>query len=219
MITDELRYTLLTDGPSDDALIPLLNWLLREQGVVRAVIPMWADIRRVLDPPRKLPERIRWALEWYPCDILFIHRDAEKQDPSQRLAEIDHTLESLKASRNLPPVETVPIIPVRMTEAWLLFDEQVIRTSAGNPNGKVKLELPKKETLEQVPDPKEVLYSLLKIASELHGSRLKKFSTRGSARRVSELLDDFTPLRSLNAFKALEHEIGNMIRKNKWDKI
>jgi hypothetical protein len=92
MMIDELRYTLLTDGPSDDALIPLLNWLLREQRMARAIKPRWADLRRLRDRPRNLTERIRWALDLYPCDLLFIHRDAEKDSPDHRGAAPAHII-------------------------------------------------------------------------------------------------------------------------------
>lgn len=34
---NELRYTLLSDGPSDRALLPILTWLLRQNGVTGAI--------------------------------------------------------------------------------------------------------------------------------------------------------------------------------------
>lgn len=46
---------------------------------------------------------------------------------------------------NALPAETtrhIPVIPVRMTEAWLLGHELSIRSAAGNPNGSENLELP-----------------------------------------------------------------------------
>lgn len=33
----ELRYTLLSDGPSDQALIPILTWVLVQHGVQCAI--------------------------------------------------------------------------------------------------------------------------------------------------------------------------------------
>jgi hypothetical protein len=111
----ELRYTLLTDGPTDDALIPLLTWLLLEQGVTCAVVPTWADLRHLRPKPRGLPERIRQALDLYPCDLLFVHRDAENQPPGLRRDEIERAIEVMRIQRPVPP--TVPVIPVRMQEA------------------------------------------------------------------------------------------------------
>lgn len=30
---DEIRYTLISDGPSDRALPPILSWILRKKGL------------------------------------------------------------------------------------------------------------------------------------------------------------------------------------------
>jgi hypothetical protein len=40
------------------------------------------------------------------------------------------------------PVRHIPVVPVRMTEAWLLADEFAIRSAPGNPNGTQSLDLP-----------------------------------------------------------------------------
>lgn len=211
----ELHYTLVTDGPSDDALIPPLTWLLREQGVACAIAPTWADLSRLRQRPRGLRERISLSIDLYPCDLLFVHRDAEHQSPELRKAEIRIALAECDAKVSLPPV--VHVIPIHMTEAWLLFDEQVLRWVAGNPNGQMTLDLPRIAELEHQPDPKEYLYERLRIASGLHGRRLKKFSTVGCASRVAERLETFAPLRTLSAFKALELDIDHMVREHGWD--
>ena len=43
----ELKYTLLADGPSDDALLPVLSWLLVRQMPETAIQPQWADLRKL----------------------------------------------------------------------------------------------------------------------------------------------------------------------------
>lgn len=75
---NQLRYTLLSDGSSDKALLPILTWLLRFHHVDCAIQSEWADLRRLPNPPRNLSEEIERSLELYPCDLLFVHRDAEK---------------------------------------------------------------------------------------------------------------------------------------------
>jgi hypothetical protein len=101
-----------------------------------------------------------------------------------------------------------------MLEAWLLFSEDSIRKAAGNPNGKVSLNLPSLRRLEDRPDPKRDLHDALRIASELHGRRLKKFRPRQAFWRVVEFLDDFSPLRSLSAFAAFEESIRQIAAAN-----
>jgi len=42
-----IRYTLLTDGSSDRALIPILNWLLRQHLLNHEIQSEWADLSRL----------------------------------------------------------------------------------------------------------------------------------------------------------------------------
>jgi len=98
-----------------------------------------------------------------------------------------------------------------MQEAWLLFNEHAIRAASGNPNGRILLNLPSLQEVEDIPDPKRVLHSLLKHASELHGRRLKDFNPSKQAHRVSEQIDDFHPLRQLSAFQVLENELSDLL--------
>jgi hypothetical protein len=210
----ELRYTLVSDGSSNDALIPPLTWLLEQQGVACAIQPTWADLSRLRPRPKGLGERIRSSLALYPCDLLFVHRDAENQEPASRRAEILTALEAFRETLAPPPF--VCVIPVRMMEAWLLFDERGLRWVAGNPNGTMALDLPRLADLEHRPDPKDDLHERLRIASGLHGRRLKRFSTTGSARRIADRLDTFAPLRILPAFQALEADISQVIQENGW---
>ena len=120
-----MKFTLLADGSSDRVLIPLLCWCLRRAGLEN-ISSEWADAGR-MPVARDLAERVAHAVDLYPCDLLFVHRDAEGEDPAVRRDEIRRAASALKYS-------LVPVIPVRMTEAWLLFDERAIRLAAGNPN-------------------------------------------------------------------------------------
>lgn len=94
-----------------------------------------------------------------------------------------------------------------MQEAWLLFDERALRRAAGCPNGKEDLAVPALARIEHVPDPKKCLHDALRRASGAHGRRAKRFRPHVHAHRLSELIDDFSPLRRLSAFQALEQEL------------
>lgn len=76
--------------------------------------------------------------------------------------------------------------------------------------------MPKLSGLEQLSNPKETLYSLLRQASDLNRHRLRSFNVARSARLVSMHIEDFSPLRRLSAFAALEEEVGEAIRENGW---
>jgi hypothetical protein len=206
----DLRYTLLADGSSDVALIPIINWLLIHRGVNSAIQGVPADLRRLRQPPRSLIERMHVAMDLYPCDLLFVHRDAEREPRELRVAEIAAAYAELSTRIGLPPV--LCVIPVRMTEAWLLFDELAIRHAAGNRNGRLPLDLPALEQLELLPDPKQHLHGLLRSASGLSGRRLESFRANERATRVSHLIDDFSPLLRLDAFAALDADVRRLIQ-------
>src|SRR5438067_10442591 len=138
----ELSYTLLGEGPSDRALIPILDWLFGQHLPDCAIQSAWADLGRLPQPPRLLAERISESLELYPCQVLFVHRDADREGHAARVEEVRRA-----AAMHLPhPV--VAVVPVRMLEAWLLCDELALRRAAGNPNGRQPLELPPANQLE-----------------------------------------------------------------------
>lgn len=209
----DLRFTLLSDGSSDQVLMPILVWLLRRHGVNRPIQPAWADLRRLPRPPVELPERIKTSLDLYPCDLLFVHRDAEGVSPESRKIEIVTALKE-RAGPSLP---VVCVIPVRMQEAWLLFDEPALRRAAGNPNGQQPLTIPRLQDLEMLVDPKALLYELLREASGLHGRRRKKFPVQAGARRVVEYLEDFSPLFILKAFETLDRTVKETVEGQHWN--
>ena len=180
-----------------------------------ALQPVWADTRQAhLPHPATLTDRLRVALDLYPCNLLFVHRDAEREPRSHRVAEIQRALELLPAAT--PPPQAVCVVPVRMQEAWLLFDEMAIKYAAGNGAFRDSLDLPPLKELESLPDPKTTLHEALRRASNVRGRRLHTFPVGQRARRVAELIDDFSPLRALPAFGALEHDVQNVVSKARW---
>jgi hypothetical protein len=144
------------------------------------------------------------ALDLYPCDLLVVHRDAEREPAENRLREIAEATRDL----NIP---VVCAVPVRMTEAWLVFDEAAIRRTAGCPNGTMPLGLPRLKNAESIPDPKEVLHDALKVASSLSGRRLKEL--RPDVRRLADLIDDFAPLRGVPSFRAFEESLRDALHR------
>lgn len=205
-----LRYTLVGDGTSDRAL---LRWTLLQTGTPLPLAPSWADPRRITAGSSGRAGRLRNALDLYPCDLLFVHRDAERQEPETRREEIRAALSDLS-----DPLPALCVVPVRMTEAWLLIEEAAIRHAADNPNGQVRLTLPALRDLENIPDPKQRLNELLRVACDLRGRRLDQFKRDEAARRVrvAEFVQDFSPLLRLPAFQRLQEETQALLREHGW---
>ncbi|NJN73717.1 MAG: DUF4276 family protein [Limnothrix sp. RL_2_0] len=203
---NNIRYTLLTDGSSDKSLMSIIDWLLESLEPEIAIQSEWADLGRLRTPPKKLSDRIVTSLDLYPCDLLFIHRDAENQPMEKRISEID---DAIKLINSQISVEYIPIIPIRMTEAWLLIDESAIRQAAGNPRGKNSLNLPLIKKIESISDPKVVLQNLLKEASNLPARRRQSISNH----RVATLITDFSPLEALSAFQKLKLNVIEVLER------
>lgn len=190
--------TLVAEGSSDEALIPLIEFVLDEHCRIPHVTTFAANL-----PSGKLHERIAQALILHPCDLLFVHRDADRESVSQRESEIRDAVRTTNAST------TICLIPVRMTEAWLLADEMAIRRASGNTSGTTQLELPPVSRLEAQADPKSLLFAALEKASELGLHRLRRFDKYQARRQISGFMDDHSVLRSVPSFVHFETQVRN----------
>jgi hypothetical protein len=207
-----LRHTLVSDGPTDANLLPIIDWCLKETGGVTLSEGRRAEFWRLPSKPESLADRMAKAIELFPCDVLFVHRDAEKESLHVRANEIRIAHAELVGRRVKVPA--VSVIPVRMLEAWLCFNEQAIRKAAGNPNGTSPLELPPLKRVESRPA-KDDLNRALRTASGLTGRRLKKFDTASAFWRIVDYVEDFSPLRSLSAFQSFEASVKHL-RESNW---
>lgn len=192
-----ITYTLITDGTSDKVLMPIINWIL-DQIDDLSYVPQYAEYS--LKPSAGLLKRAETAIGIYECDVLFVHRDAEAMPLNNRIQEISAQLRPLAKP-------FIPIVPIRMTEAWLLVEEKAIRSAANNPNGRTKLGLPGIRELENLQDPKDVLFEKLRQASDLPPRRIQKFKPEQCRHRVAELISDFAPLRKMSSFQQFENDL------------
>lgn len=189
-----VQLALIADGSSDEALLKPIEWAFTK-------LSPSSTLRRSIFRPRrppgcKLSEFVNEVLADYAPDLLFVHRDAEAQDPSLRRLEIP------SGDR------IVPVVPVRMTEAWLLIEEQAIRRAAGNPNGRMPIELPRLQRLEGLSDPKKLLHDALVTASGFAGRRRQQFDRAAAARSVADYIEDYSKLRALTAFQEFERALS-----------
>lgn len=197
---------MLADGTSDEPLAAHVAALARRHGVVLDVaVPDFAR----LDPPpgRTVSARLERLLRFDDAfDVLIVHRDAEGQSPAARRREIERACTAAGVAW-----PRIPVLPIRMTEAWLLLDEHAIRLVAGKPSGTHDLSLPSVVQLESVPDPKSTLQLALECACALRGRRLQEFKRDFPAhrRQLLERLDRDGPVRRLSAWRTLEQDVRN----------
>lgn len=202
-----LSTGLIADGSSDQVLIPLLTTLLGELLPDTGFQPpQW------IAPMGKktLAEKIDHALDTqqFQLDILFVHRDSENETPEKRMLEIS------KATPPHGPHPIVCVLPVKMTEAWLLTSANVIRKAVGNPHSNVQLQLPQASKIESC-DAKSVLFAALTGAAELGTQRRRKFKPESYRLRVAELTNDLSALREIPSFQQLEAALRSLLKQKK----
>lgn len=190
-----INISLVCDGSSDKCLeqivYPLID--LHFPYLTCRIVPAG----EVIPATEPLARRLLRTVELYRPHLILCHRDAEREQWSTRQAEIVTASESLS-------VPTIPIVPVRMLESWLLLDVQAIRAAANNRNGTVELNLPRPREIEGLPDPKEVLFDILRRATNLPPQRLRRFREHEARSRIAGFIGDVTVLRTLPAFVAFE---------------
>jgi hypothetical protein len=188
-----ISSTLLADGSSDRMLIPLI------QNAMRELYPdlKFSDVAFSSTKGSSLAERVVKTIEYYSCDLLFVHRDAEKQPPDNRFEEIQNAV-GVKF-RN----KAIAVVPVRMTESWLLSNEGAIRSAVGNAKGISNLGIPLAHKIESC-DAKIVLDTALINAVDHNARRRRKFYPQDYRHRVAELCTSRQTLLLIPSYKNFE---------------
>ncbi|HET8799508.1 MAG TPA: hypothetical protein VFO89_17610, partial [Thermoanaerobaculia bacterium] len=152
-----IRYVLISEGSSDDALQAHLENLCIDQGAAE-VTGIAPDFGRLPDRVgHSVEQKVRAAIELEStANLFFIHRDADDRRPEHRISEITAAVAGARLAQ-----AHVPIVPVQATEAWLLLDESAIRRAAYRPDGTRPLGLPRPREVEKRADPKELLRTAL----------------------------------------------------------
>lgn len=179
-----IQFILISEGPSDEGLIPHLQKLCIDAGADE-VVGAAPDYRRLPQPiGRTVADKIRATMLLEPqANLIFIHRDADGPQSEPRHREIGAAVAECGLA-----AAWVAVVPVRETEAWLLLDESAIRLVAGRPRGFAPLNLPLPGSVENVSRPKERLSDALVAASGLSGRRERRFRSQFPFQRKVLLL-------------------------------
>lgn len=201
-----LTGLFLAEGTSDAPLADLVTTMFAVHGVtVQLTRPDFALLgdRVARDVASRLVAG-RTLMADQPLDLLVVHRDVDRSDRPTRLQEI------LAATRG-SGAEVVPVLPVRMTEAWLLLDDNALRAVAGNPAGRTDLGLPQLGEVERLADPKARLRAALLAASDTTGRRRLRFEQRfGQHRRqLLDRLDPAGPVTQLSGWQHLLRDVAS----------
>lgn len=206
------RGIFVAEGSSDEPLADIVESLFFDQGIsVHLSKPDFGRLDRV---PKDVKSRLRAGnlLTDEVLDFVVVHRDADNAGAPARRKEIIDAITQLGMA-----VVPIPVIPIRMTEAWLLLDEASIRLVAGNPKGKTPLNLPKVHEVESAADPKSLLSECLLKAADATGRRHERAAKRffQHRRQLLERLDRHGPVSRLSSWQQLQTDIDMAIKT--WD--
>ena len=199
----QLVYAVVADGGTDRLLVPIIQWAVHrlDPGV------------EILEPEfRKRRGSITDFLRAYSTGamLIFVHRDSEGLALEERLKEFD----------TVDRPEVVPVVPVRMSESWILFDGSAIAQAAGSASALVPVTVPSIVQIENISAPKDRLDKLLfQAAGSPVGRRGRNFKRSIVQRRVSvaQYISDYSPLEHLPAFRSFQDSLaqhypyGNLI--------
>jgi hypothetical protein len=193
-VSRQITFCVVADGGTDRLLVPIIQW---------AIHHLDPDVE-ILEPEfRKRMGSVSEFFERHTPEthLIFMHRDAENRPMAERRSEI------LRVNHS----RVVPVVPVRMSEAWLLFDGVAIARAADRPSSTV--DVPKIHELEGIADPKSRLEGLIiEAAGSPRGRRLKVLKQSLVDRRVSvaSLIADYQPLESLSAFRQFQQDLASL---------
>ena len=199
-----MRFLLVCDGPSDGALVSHIQRMLILCGEVEPEGNYWSRGRLLTDRIHNGVDRLGNA------DLLFVHRDAEAVDPEPRYAEITDAIE--ETSYHGP---WVGIVPIRMTEAWLVLDEEAIRDAVRKPNGSTPITLRAPNETQRRADPKTILETALIDASETRGRRRDKIRREFSnlRRGLLQNLQEGGPLEQVSSWVRFRDDTAAALRE------
>ena len=188
----QLAWSVVADGGTDSLLVPIIQWAVHriDPGV------------EILEPEfRKRIGSVADFLTTYETGamLIFVHRDSENLGLDERRREFE----------TLDRQDFVPVVPVRMSESWILFDGPAIAKAAGSPASQVPV--PRVAEIENIPDPKYRLDELLfQAAGAPAGRKGRVFKSSIARRRVSvaEYITDYSPLENVPAFRSFQEVLA-----------
>ncbi len=155
-----IQCLLVCEGGFDTALVSHIGRLIASYDHSEPEFETSTSGRRPADKIRNSPRRIG------QYDLLFVHRDADNAGADARYREIEAAVQDSEYDG-----PWVGIVPVRMTEAWLLLDERAIRQVVRNPHSRTQLTLPSPNEAERRANPRAILETALLDACEKRGRR------------------------------------------------
>lgn len=192
----QITIALYAEGTTDyrflpEIIISELEYLLMERNVEYEIFPCLSPIR---NPDGSFIERMKYMeTEYEQQHLIFIHQDSDSRGNNDVLSTRWQPWST--CAENIS--KWVPIIPVQMTEAWMLCDRDAICDSLGIEVAQYDAVMNGRQ-VEMMADPKQKLRQLAQLSdSRSLSSAYELLSSRISRDR----------LLALNSYKAFVDDL------------
>ena len=146
--------------------------------------------------------------------VICVHCDADSPSIENRMQHnINPAINEIKNTEGDLCKILVAVIPVQMTEAWMMADFDLLKEKMSTNKSNNELELPIRTNLiENLANPKECIINALKIAQISQPRRRKKLTISNLYSPISQELA-IEKLRILPSFKKFEENVRNAMRQ------
>jgi hypothetical protein len=151
----------------------------------------------------------------FGISVLCIHTDADKQTDTYAFNnKINPALRRIETEPDEICKIIVPIVPVRMTEAWMLADKDLLKSRIGTKKSDRELGFDKQP--EQIMDPKKVINDAIRTAYQERSRRHRNDSDISALyHQIGESVS-LDVLRQLPSFRKFEDHVRNAFRELKY---
>jgi Domain of unknown function (DUF4276) len=143
--------------------------------------------------------------------VLCIHTDADAPEDTEVLKnKINPAFSEILASPEVICKNLIAIIPIQMTEAWMLADTELLKSEIGSSKQDSDLKLDRKP--ESIADPKMVIAEAIVIArSNLTKLRRRQLNVGELYQPIGQKID-LTKLKSLKSYQKFRDAVKNAYR-------
>lgn len=154
------------------------------------------------------------AKESYGYHILIVHSDADENSDKEAFENRIYPGFSLvedevgKICKNL-----VPIVPIRMTEAWMIADKNTLKEEIGTDKDELQLELnfPIKN-VEAIAEPKEKIKKAIQLACLQNPARLARINIADLYLPLGQKVD-LSILNHLGSYRKFKKHLTEALKK------
>ncbi len=212
-----VAVALYAEGPTDQLFLPEVIRRTAKQNLNQSG-QQYIDVKPVdLISFSKIGMKqdeciLQAALRAASYNILIVHADADHRTADRALKERFYPGYLLVQQAKEDVCRCVlPVVPIQMTEAWMLADPEALRAALGTSRKAQVLGLPfKAKLVEADSDPKQTLKMIVSKANT-HRSRQRQVEIDSLYTLLGRKVD-LSRLRDVPAYQRFEHDLVNAFR-------